>query len=981
MLVHALLLLGLLQGAQELRWRSGATVVLGEAGPEDAPDVAERLRELAGKHVLIAFERPPSRHERALLAGAGVELGRSLGRGAYYARIVDTRFDARTFARLGGWIDARALAPEWKRDPVLLAQDPPVWARVASDRDGRPVTAVQVALHARVSPERGQALLESLGGGVFDVLDSTNVLVAHVPHARLAELAAADEVAWVEPVLPRMEGLANDSIRALTGADRAQEPPYGLVGTGVRVLVYDSAGANPEHIDFGGRLVNHEQAVDLHGTHVAGIVAGDGNASNGLYSGMAPGAEIHSYGFTFDSSGLFLFTNPGDLEEDYFFALQEHDVVLANNSIGMNIENRGFPCTLQGDYGVLSSLLDAIVRGSLGQPLPILWAGGNERIGPRCNVPGLPAGYARVPPPATAKNPIAVGAVNSNNDSMTFFSSWGPTDDGRMKPDVCAPGCQTTGDAGVTSVGCCGIADYDRLCGTSMATPAVTGILALALEDHRRRDAGPEPRNATWKALLAHTAVDRGAPGPDYRFGYGSVRALALIEQMRTERHHQEVLNEQGERVRHELFVEAGDAELVLTLAWDDPPGSPSVRDTLVNDLDLVVIDPSGRRHFPWALDPVAPDAPAVRERPNTLDNLEQVRTPHPDPGPWVVEVRPTRLAAGPQWFSLVSSHDLANDPSMQLTFPTPLPTVLEPGVARDVVVRLAQVEDTVVPRSLYMHVRYDGQHVISYPMRALSPAAELFRATLPPPSCGAEPEFGFTVLGAASGLVTSPAGAPAELYQALVAAVATEREDDFEQDTGWSALDDPALLDGGWERGWPEGDGVRGDPYADYDESGHCWLTGNRAGDSDVEGGPTRLLSPQLDLTGPGEVEISYAWWFVNDQRDADELHVELSGDDGASWATVQRVTDGGGGRGWSLHSFVVSEYMAPSDQMRVRFTVADPGQDSVTEAAIDAFRVVRRYCEDVPDCNLNGILDADDIASGRSRDEDENGVPDECE
>jgi hypothetical protein len=63
------------------------------------------------------------------------------------------------------------------------------------------------------------------------------------------------------------------------------------------------------------------------------------------------------------------------------------------------------------------------------------------------------------------------------------------------------------------------------------------------------------------------------------------------------------------------------------------------------------------------------------------------------------------------------------------------------------------------------------------------------------------------------------------------------------------------------------------------------------------------------------------------------------------------------------------------------VRFTVADPGQDSVTEAAIDAFRVVRRYCEEVPDCNLNGILDADDIASGRSRDEDENGVPDECE
>src|SRR6185503_17836703 len=198
------------------------------------------------------------------------------------------------------------------------------------------------------------------------------------------------------------------------------------------------------------------------------------------------------YGFEDDYTGIFFFTNPGDLEDDYGEALGVHGVALANNSLSTNTETNGFHCPIQGDYGVACSLIDGIVRGSLGSPLPSVWAAGNERQGTRCNIEGS-GSYRSVSPPATAKNHIAVGAVNSNDDSMTSFSSWGPTDDGRLKPDVSAPGCQSDGDLGVTSASSSSDTSYGLICGTSMAAPAVCGVSALLIEDWRARFGAPDP--------------------------------------------------------------------------------------------------------------------------------------------------------------------------------------------------------------------------------------------------------------------------------------------------------------------------------------------------------------------------------------------------------------------------------------------------------------------------------------------------------
>ena len=270
-----------------------------------------------------------------------------------------------------------------------------------------------------------------------------------------------------------------------------------------------------------------------------------------------------------------------------------------NNSIGSNVEANGFDCAWQGDYGVTDALIDAIVGGTLGAPFRVVWAGGNERSGSRCDVEGF-GDYYSIAPPSGAKNHITVGALNSNDDSMTTFSSWGPTDDGRLKPDICAPGCQSDGDFGVTFLQ---LQRRHQLCLdvrhlNGLPRPCAVSS-ALVLQDFESQFPGqPLPRNSTLKALWTQTAVDLGNPGPDYQFGYGSVRTQASVDLLRSA-HVVEAFATQDSRDVRTVDVAPGTAELKVTLAWDDQPATPNVATALVNDLDLWVSAPMVRSITP----------------------------------------------------------------------------------------------------------------------------------------------------------------------------------------------------------------------------------------------------------------------------------------------------------------------------------------------------------------------------------------------
>jgi hypothetical protein len=658
--------------AQPIIWQSGPATLATETPGRAARTLVELSQANAeGDYAVVQFDAPLSRSQRQSLRAAGVELQDYLGSNAYFARVMPS-VNADAIGDMSTLIAAAPIEMDWKLHPDLLEGKVQSWTIVHDpdqsdtqyfdpenpleiDRepaDARPLTVgAYVLFHRDVPLDVAESLVIAYGASVRSQIRSLNGLVLELPYEEIMPLASESIVRYIEPPLPQFSGL-NNSNRGLVGAEQAQAAPYNLDGSGVRVMVYDGGTISASHPDLTPRVrIGDGGGVSDHATHVAGTIGGTGAASSGLYRGMAPAVEYDSY--EFDTGGPlsagFLYTDPGDLEADYNDAINNYGTDITNNSIGSNVARNGFPCDWEGNYGVTSALIDAVVRGSLGAPHRIVWAAGNERSGGQCG-----STYNTTAPPSGAKNHLSIGALNSNNDTVTSFTSWGPTDDGRLKPDFCAPGCQTTDDQGVTSTGSSG--GYNVKCGTSMATPTVTGLSALLLQDYRVQYPGdPDPRNSTLKTLFAHTAVDLETVGPDYRSGYGSVRIVPAIDLMRSGNWIEDVVDQSG-TVEVLVIVNPGVPELKVTLAWDDAPGTPLVSPSLVNDLDLKVFGPDLTRYYPWTLDPANPGNAAVQTVEDHLNNIEQVVVNAPMPGAYLVQITGTAVPEGPQPFSLTAT-------------------------------------------------------------------------------------------------------------------------------------------------------------------------------------------------------------------------------------------------------------------------------------------------------------------------------------
>ena len=651
-------------GIGSIQWRTPGSV--SKTGVSSDPMTV--LKTSAMRHIVVQFLQPITEEGRAKLESSDVKLLHYLGGNSYFAitsggsKAVNAVLSANASA-------AYDIQVDWKLHPMVANDTWPSYAvfnapssalnlSTESATGEVETVAVYIMFHPDVDLfTKARETLARHGGVMQDYMKTVNAFVAWVPRANVRALAAEDAVEWIEPPLPPLKPV-NDSNRVITQAAQVQAAPYNLDGTGINVLVYDAGTARATHVDFGGRLtVRDGSEMDDHPTHVCGTVGGSGIASGGLYKGMAPGVTIQSYGLEVSGSGTFLYDNPGDLEHDYDQAINTYGAVVANSSIGTNTANNGFPCSWEGDYSVTDSLIDAIVAGSLGSPMRIVWANGNERGNGSCG-----SQYHTTAPPACAKNHITVGALNSDDDSMTVFSSWGPTDDGRIKPDISAPGCQNNGDGGVTSCFADSDTAYGSMCGTSMAAPTVTGLCALILQDYKVQfPSTPLPRNSTMKMLLAHNAVDLGNVGPDYKFGFGSVRVKDTIDFMRRKSFFEATIA-QGQENVYFVPVSNGTLSLKVTMAWDDPPGAVNTTPELVNDLDLIAIEPNGTTtHYPWTLDPANPSKAAVRTGADHRNNIEQVVVDTPVAGTWLVKVSGHAVAQGPQVFSLGTSPDFYN--------------------------------------------------------------------------------------------------------------------------------------------------------------------------------------------------------------------------------------------------------------------------------------------------------------------------------
>src|SRR5690606_23894317 len=264
----------------------------------------------------------------------------------------------------------------------------------------------------------------------------------------------------------------------------------------------------------------------------------------------------------------------------------------------------------------------------------------------------------------TAKNGLTVAAANTEigqSGELTFasvapYSSFGPIDDGRIKPDLAGDGSNILSTSSQSNT------SYQVSAGTSMAAPGVTGSLLLLQQLHQE-NFGSYLRAASLKGLVLHSAYDVGSPGPDYKMGWGVINAQGATELLQN-LEYSSLLKEgslaQGES--HTLSVTAqGDGPLMGSLSWTDPDGHAvnqgelnSTLAALVNDLDIRITKDT-QEYLPWRLDPAKVLAPASRGD-NRVDPYERIEIPMASGSYTITVTHKGILKNGFQDFSLIVS-------------------------------------------------------------------------------------------------------------------------------------------------------------------------------------------------------------------------------------------------------------------------------------------------------------------------------------
>lgn len=278
------------------------------------------------------------------------------------------------------------------------------------------------------------------------------------------------------------------------------------------------------------------------------------------------------------------------------------------------------------------------------------------------------------------------------------------------------------------------------------------------------------------------------------------------------------------------------------------------------------------------------------------------------------------------------------------------LPSILAPGEAPTLSVEVLGTPIAGVD----CFYRTDGGSFGTFAMTHLG--SGIYEVSLPAVECGDSPEYYFELEDSSCGTVLLPADAPSSVLSFLVGTATFVLADDFESDLGWSTNVSSGTSSGAWERGVPVNDpNWEYDPISDSDGSGSCYLTQNQLGNTDVDNGSVRLVSPTFDLSGGGLISYDY---FLNLTGD-DSLVVSASSTGSGPWTTVVTHSQDNG-LAWTNHQITSAELAAAglslSSTMAVRFVATDGDPQSIVEAGIDAFQVYRLDCGSNNYCTTNG-------------------------
>jgi subtilisin family serine protease len=638
---------------------------------------------------LLQFQDHPQPAWRGQLKSLGVDLLRYVPDDAFIARLENaqpSQIQSLGFVR---WLGP--YRPEHKVHPRLITA-----AREALQTNKTVAVSVLIAPRATPAEIAGVRNLFSAVDHESHLRQGT-VVRGMLRPAHLNALAQSDSVLWIDRA-PKRKLVDEVSSKVVGGDDGATGTPTvtqqeGFGGAGVTVAVadtgLDTGDTNTIHPDLNGRVkallfygsLTNAADEHSHGTHVAGIIAGnaasgEADDSGSLYGlGVAWQASLVAQRI-FDANG-----NPATpFPSDETLA---HDAVNAGAVIGSN----SWGDDTQGQYDLDASQFDELVRDAdpttAGDQQYILeFSAGNA--GPDSQTIGSPA---------VAKNVIATGATENGRldfpiyadgdgiDVMADFSSRGPCEDGRIKPDVVAPGTWISSllsaDATAQFAWEQISSDYIYMGGTSQSGPHASGAAAIFVQYYKSLHTNALPSPALVKAALINSAVELdesygNIPIPNFDEGWGRINLTNLIitNAVSAPRNYefvdQTALLVTGQIFEHHTFVQTSGQPLKITLTYTDVAGNPAAILALVNDLDLEVIGPDGTmyRGNQFVGGESIPNASIA----DNLNNVEAVHLNQPLPGDYLIRVRARNVVedarldtpAIDQDFALVVSGDLS---------------------------------------------------------------------------------------------------------------------------------------------------------------------------------------------------------------------------------------------------------------------------------------------------------------------------------
>lgn len=668
---------------------------------------------------IFTFNAPLSELERAVLKKQGIEPLRYLPDNSWICRVRPSEkveaaaSDDSFLSELVIW------SGEYKPEYKILKSitDTPGW-----NLSGTP-QKIRVILAQDTSEEEIESLKKMIhspgqtgkqGNAIFLNGQATGMV--------LEELILNPNILWIEPAAkPKLLGeVAAKIIEGDSGAGHltfAQD--LGYDGSGVVTAVADT-GMDSGRLGFLHPDLNDQikalffygdviSAADEHGhgTHVAGSVVANGMLGWGTVNddgylfglGTAPGAKLVAQRIIDKTGSLFLTEDFQQLALDAY----REGVSVVNNSWGA--EQSGRYDSYAAEYDGLVRDSDFQAEGS--QEMAYIFAAGNSGPGTQTLIT-----------PGVGKNVITVGASQSARevlyiyedgiDAMADFSSRGPTEDGRYKPDIVAPGTwisSTRSSSAPEGNEWLGIDDhYTYMGGTSMASPLATGAAAVIIQYFREMCGEQSPSPSLLKALMISTATDMNddygtRPVPNNDEGWGRLWLPEVIGSDRTFLcENQSVLLRQGEQWSREVLIKSSEEPLKITMAYTDVPGLPSAVLSLVNDLDLQVTAPDGTVYYG---NQFLNGSSIPGSSPDRRNNVEGFYLPEPMPGMYTVSITAFRVSEDArtdtaeidQDFSLVIAGDLAIESEQNLiclegSEPTPLPSrgilLMDRGFYRD---------------------------------------------------------------------------------------------------------------------------------------------------------------------------------------------------------------------------------------------------------------------------------------------------------